>query len=64
MRKGVYSIRKEFASEGSKFFPFRVDPFSTDQFGSKLFPFRMGLGPIRPFWSRKFFQKGSVVHES
>ena len=26
--KGVYSKRKEFAPLGSKFFPFRVDPFS------------------------------------
>ena len=26
--KGVYSKRKEFAPKGSKFFPFRVDPFS------------------------------------
>ena len=25
--KGVYSKRKEFAPTGSKFFPFRVDPF-------------------------------------
>ena len=25
--KGVYSKRKEFAPRGSKFFPFRVDPF-------------------------------------
>ena len=25
--KGVYSKRKEFAAIGSKFFPFRVDPF-------------------------------------
>ena len=25
--KGVYSKRKEFASKGSKFFPFREDPF-------------------------------------
>ena len=27
IRKGVYSKRKEFAPFGSKFFPFRVDPF-------------------------------------
>ena len=27
-RKGVCSKRKEFAPHGSKFFPFRVDPFS------------------------------------
>ena len=26
--KGVFSKRKEFAPRGSKFFPFRVDPFS------------------------------------
>ena len=26
--KEVYSKRKEFAPTGSKFFPFRVDPFS------------------------------------
>ena len=26
--KGVYSIRKEFAPTGSKFFPYRIDPFS------------------------------------
>ena len=26
--KGVHSKRKEFAPRGSKFFPFRVDPFS------------------------------------
>ena len=26
--KGVYSERKEFAPKRSKFFPFRVDPFS------------------------------------
>ena len=26
--KGVYSKRKEFAPKGSKFFPFRVEPFS------------------------------------
>ena len=26
--KGVYSIRNEFAPRGSKFFPYRVDPFS------------------------------------
>ena len=26
--KGVYPKRKEFAPKGSKFFPFRVDPFS------------------------------------
>ena len=26
--KGVYSKRKEFAPRGSKFYPFRVDPFS------------------------------------
>ena len=26
--KSIYSKRKEFASTGSKFFPFRVDPFS------------------------------------
>ena len=25
--KGIYSIRKEFASCRSKFFPFRVEPF-------------------------------------
>ena len=25
--KGVYSKRKEFAPSGSKFFPFRIDPF-------------------------------------
>ena len=32
--KGVYSIRKEFAPSGSKFFPYRVDPFpkGTKQF--------------------------------
>ena len=29
-RKGVYSKRKELASEGSQFFPFRVDPFSKE----------------------------------
>ena len=28
--KGVYSKRKEFASHGSKFFPFRVDLFSKE----------------------------------
>ena len=26
--KGVYSKRYEFAPSGSKFFPFKVDPFS------------------------------------
>ena len=26
--KGIYSIRKEFAPRGSKFFPYSVDPFS------------------------------------
>ena len=26
--KGVYSIRKEFAPRGSKFFPYRLDPIS------------------------------------
>ena len=26
-RKGVYPKRKEFAPKGSKFFPFRKDPF-------------------------------------
>ena len=26
--EGVYSIRKEFAPRGSKFFPYKVDPFS------------------------------------
>ena len=26
-RPGIYSKRKEFASKGSKFFPFRADPF-------------------------------------
>ena len=26
--KGLYSARKEFASLGSKFFPFKVDPIS------------------------------------
>ena len=26
-RKGVYSIRKVFAPSGSKFFPYRLDPF-------------------------------------
>ena len=26
--RGTYSKRKEFAPTGSKFFPFRVDPFS------------------------------------
>ena len=26
--KGLYSERKEFAPLGSKFFPFRIDPFS------------------------------------
>ena len=39
--KGVYSIRKEFAPMGSKFFPFRVDlfPFRVDPFqkGCKIF---------------------------
>ena len=25
--KGVYSERKEFDPSGSKFFPFRIDPF-------------------------------------
>ena len=25
--KGVYSIRKEFAPSGSKFFPYSVDPY-------------------------------------
>ena len=25
--KGVHSIKKEFAPRGSKFFPYRVDPF-------------------------------------
>ena len=28
----VYFKRKEFAPKGSKFFPFRVDPFSEDPF--------------------------------
>ena len=28
--KGVFSKRKEFAPLGSKFFPFRVDPFSEE----------------------------------
>ena len=28
MLKGVYAKRKEFAPKGSKFFPFRVYPFS------------------------------------
>ena len=28
--KGVYSKRKEFAPKGSKFFPFRVDPFQKE----------------------------------
>ena len=27
LRNRVYSKRKEFAPHGSKFFPFRVDPF-------------------------------------
>ena len=26
--KWIYTIRKEFAPKGSKFFPYRVDPFS------------------------------------
>ena len=30
LQKGVYSKRKEFAPNGSKFFPFRVDYFSVD----------------------------------
>ena len=36
-KNGVYSLRKEFAPKGSKFFPFRVDPFSegTDVQASK-----------------------------
>ena len=35
--KGVYFKRKEFAFPGSKFFPFKVDPFSEEAFvqGSK-----------------------------
>ena len=28
--KGIFSKRKEFAPNGSKFFPFRVDPFSEE----------------------------------
>ena len=34
--KRVYSKRKEFAPRGSKFFPFRVDPFSDSDFDKKL----------------------------
>ena len=30
--KGIYSVRKEFAPTGSKFFPYRVDPLSEGQF--------------------------------
>ena len=30
--KGIYSKRKEFAPKWSKFFPFRVDPFSEGTF--------------------------------
>ena len=30
-KKGVYSKRNEFATKGSKFFPFREDPFSEDE---------------------------------
>ena len=33
--KGVYSKRKEFPPLGSKFFPFRVDPFSEGAVYSK-----------------------------
>ena len=32
---------KEFAPKGSKFFPFRVGPFSEGRLGSKFFPFRV-----------------------
>ena len=32
-QKGVYSIRKEFAPGGSKFFPYRADPISEESKG-------------------------------
>ena len=34
--KGVYSKRKEFAPKGSKFFPFRVEPFSEGDWTSRM----------------------------
>ena len=33
--KGVYSIRKEFALRGGKFFPYRADPFSEGDWCAK-----------------------------
>ena len=46
----VYSIREEFAPLGSKFFPFRVDPFSGGENLTalpplKVYPFPLNLSP-------------------
>ena len=45
--EGVYSLRKEFAACGSKFFPYRVDPFSE---GDRVDPFSNVTKTILPGW--------------
>ena len=48
--KEVYSKRKEFAPNGSKFFPFKVDPFSEGRQNSlrKLPPLKVYFSPSVP----------------
>ena len=68
--EGIYSIRKEFAPKGSKFFPFRVGPLSEgkqEQFdiGSRFFPFR--VDPLSERKQKQFDrvaspEKVSVLH--
>ena len=56
---GVYSKRKEFAPLGSKFFPFRVDPFSEENLCSGK-----PTGSHKSYLPCKVCQKKSVSESS
>ena len=65
-RKGVYSKMKEFAPIGSKFFPFRGDPFPerTKQFDKNYLPSKCIRCPLKicqssqtDFFSSEFLTK-------
>ena len=76
--KGVYSLRKEFAPSGSKFFPYRVDPFTEGDktILTELSPLKVYQCPISIFKAKLaddkiyfflifFFQKtGIIIHEN
>ena len=66
-KKGVYSKKKEFAPTGSKFFPFRVDPFSeVRQYDlTELPPIKVSPFPFRePVSLSVFGRKLKNLHSS